>query len=100
MSELGLLLWVPDDEVATAILDRVRTALPREHARAGLPTRTASVGYRLAGRCGNSAPLPCPDALYQAADAALREAKQRGRDRTVASNPAPPAPSPEPPAPR
>ncbi|MGO8691212.1 MAG: GGDEF domain-containing protein [Thermoguttaceae bacterium] len=81
--EFGLLLWVPDDATAAAILRRVRTALPGEHARAGLPTRTASVGYRLAGRGAQSAPLPCPEALYQAAAAALREAKQQGRDRTV-----------------
>jgi diguanylate cyclase (GGDEF)-like protein len=83
--EFGLLLWVPDDEVAAAILERVRTALPGEHARDGLPPRTASVGYRLAGRGGACAPLPSPDALYQAADAALRAAKQQGRDRTCGS---------------
>ena len=58
--EFGLLLWVPDDETAAAILERVRTALPGEHARAGLPTRTASVGYRLAGRGGGVRPPALP----------------------------------------
>ncbi len=82
--EFGLLLWVPDDETAAAILqpgaDRVAgRARPRRpahaHGQRGLP----------AGRPRRHSPLPCPapKSLYQAADAALREAKQQGRDRTV-----------------
>ena len=47
--EFGLLLWVPDDEAALAIIERVRTALPGHYQRAGLPVLTASAGYRLSG---------------------------------------------------
>ncbi len=81
--EFGLLLWVPDEEVTVAVLERVRTALPGRYRDAGLPTLTASVGYRLAGP-GDPRGAPfSAESLYAAADAAMREAKQSGRDRTV-----------------
>ena len=83
--EFGLLLWVPDEEVTVAILERVRTALPGRYSRAGLPALTASVGYRLAGRGDPGAASFSAESLYAAADAALREAKQGGRDRTAGS---------------
>jgi diguanylate cyclase (GGDEF)-like protein len=87
--EFGLLLWVPDDEVTVAILERVRTALPERYRQAGLPTLTASVGYRLAGRGDPRGGPFSTESLYAAADAALRAAKQGGRNRTVGlcSNP-------------
>ncbi len=56
--EFGLLLWVPDNAVALAVIERVRTALPGHYQRAGLPGLTASAGYRLSGG-GQTAP-PCP----------------------------------------
>jgi len=81
--EFGLLLWVPDEEVAAAVVERVRAALPEGFSRTVLPNVTASAGYQLTGTCGASAPLPSSDAFYMAADAALREAKRRGRNCTV-----------------
>jgi len=81
--EFGLLLWVPDEEVALAIIERVRTALPVRYGHAGLPALTASAGYRLAGHGGLTTPRPSCESLFRAADASLRAAKQGGRDRTV-----------------
>jgi diguanylate cyclase (GGDEF)-like protein len=87
--EFGLLLWVPDEPMAARIIDRVRIALACRLAQTAAPGTTASAGYRLA-EChagGGSAPVApaSPEALFAAADAALREAKRRGRDRAVGS---------------
>ena len=79
--EFGLLLWVPDEEVTVAILERVRTALPGRYSRAGLPALTASVGYRLAGRGDPGAASFSAESLYAAADAALSRG-QAGRPRS------------------
>jgi diguanylate cyclase (GGDEF)-like protein len=81
--EFGLLLWVPDEEVAAAVIERVRASLPARFARTVLPQLTASAGYRLAECNGTASPLPSPESLYTAADASLREAKRRGRNRTL-----------------
>ncbi len=83
--EFGLLVWVPDEPSALAILERLRTALPERFARAGLPTLTASAGYRLGGQGAPTPQESLGQSLYGAADASLRQAKQRGRDRTVGS---------------
>ena len=74
--EFGLLLWAPDEEVAAAVVERVRTALPPRFSRTVLPALTASAGYRLTG----ALPCPSPEALYAAADA-------RSARRSVAGGP-------------
>jgi diguanylate cyclase (GGDEF)-like protein len=79
--EFGLLVNVPDAGTALAVVDRVRGALPAALEQSGSPPVTASAGLQLA-----QPPLPSPEALFHAADAALRQAKQQGRDRTVAGD--------------
>jgi len=78
--EFGLLLWVPDCEAAAAVVDRVRRQVPERLKQSGSPVVTASAGYWLAS--DSPAPLPSPDAAFELADSALREAKREGRDRT------------------
>jgi diguanylate cyclase (GGDEF)-like protein len=82
--EFGLLLAVHEPSDATAAIERVRVAIGAGTARVGEPV-TAS-----AGLCVSPPTAADPDAvdrLYGAADAALREAKAQGRNRTVHSNP-------------
>ena len=79
--EFGLLLWTPDAVIAFAVVDRVRNSLTTRPAWAEGRVVTASAGFCVAP--ARPAPLPCPDELLAAADAALRQAKQHGRDRTV-----------------
>jgi len=81
--EFGLLLWVPAVGAAGIIVDRVRCGIRLEARGPAGDAITASAGYSLAPKPSASAPLPCPDALFSAADEALRAAKQRGRDRTI-----------------
>ena len=81
--EFGMLLWVPDAEVAAAVVERVRISLPTFYSRTALPTLTASVGYRLTGHADAVGTLPSAEALYRAADASLREAKRLGRNRSM-----------------
>lgn len=81
--EFGLLLWVPDQATAAKVLERVRAALPSRLLQAARQAITASVGYRVVPMADPSTLLLHPDALYAAADAAMHEAKQQGRDRTV-----------------
>jgi diguanylate cyclase (GGDEF)-like protein len=99
--EFGLLLWVPDEETAAAVVERVRAQVPRAScqpaAHAGEPVApgtqpplppvpcvvTASAGYCLTPPQPSASPLPSPALLLAAADLALRRAKQRGRNRTV-----------------
>ena len=76
--EFGLLLAVPDAPTAAAVLDRVRAALPERLVREGAAPVTASVGFHCPRAGGASS-----DDLVEIADAALRRAKQEGRDRTV-----------------
>jgi diguanylate cyclase (GGDEF)-like protein len=80
--EFGLLLWVPDESAAGVVVDRVRTVLPSRLSQTAPYRVTASAGYCIAPR-RSAPPLPSADALYAAADAALHEAKRRGRNRTV-----------------
>jgi len=83
--EFGLLLAVPDEAMARAVVDRVRRSLPAGLARHGAHRVTASAGFHVAGAGDATAPLPSPDALFLAADTALAQAKREGRDQTVAS---------------
>jgi diguanylate cyclase (GGDEF)-like protein len=81
--EFGLLLWVPDEATAAVVVERVRAELPARLSRHGTHAVTASAGYHLAPETASATGLPCCDALFAAADAALRAAKQQGRNRTV-----------------
>jgi len=81
--EFGLLLAVPDSAAARSVLDRVRRSLPDRLGRAGLPEVTASAGYCLWPTEANSPALPSPEPVVTAADNALHQAKQQGRDRVV-----------------
>ena len=84
--EFGLLLSVADEQAAQAVVDRVRRGLAAGLARDGTAAITASAGFCVAPSRDSSTPLPSPDALFLAADTALREAKHAGRDRTVGGN--------------
>jgi len=86
--EFGLLLWVPDEEAAARVIDRVRTALPARVAEAAKVSATASAGYAIAPsdmKCECLSGTPPGAAVFAAADAALCEAKRSGRNRTVAA---------------
>jgi diguanylate cyclase (GGDEF)-like protein len=83
--EFGLLLRVDDEAAARRVLDRVRGKIPSELTRRGATSVTASAGFRLAHARDPGAPLPSPESLFLEADAALRRAKEEGRDRTVGS---------------
>jgi len=83
--EFGLLLWVPDERTAGSVVDRVRAALPALLAQSATHAVGASAGYHLSPAGCPETPVPSPEVLFAAADAALREAKQQGRDRTVGS---------------
>jgi diguanylate cyclase (GGDEF)-like protein len=81
--EFGLLFWAPDESTGEMVVDRVRTALPSRLMHVATPAVTASAGYHLVPSAGSRGSPVSPDAHYAAADAALREAKRRGRDRTL-----------------
>jgi diguanylate cyclase (GGDEF)-like protein len=81
--EFGLLLWVRDAAAAAATVERVRAALPERLPAASLDPVTASAGYCVTPEpLASSSPVPCPAALFAAADEALRAAKQAGRNQT------------------
>ncbi|OHB70731.1 MAG: hypothetical protein A2V70_18780 [Planctomycetes bacterium RBG_13_63_9] len=82
--EFGLLLWVPDESSAQAVVDRVRTALPSHLSQTATPVVHASAGYYVARLADPAANPPPPEAIYALADWALRQAKHDGRDRTLA----------------
>jgi diguanylate cyclase (GGDEF)-like protein len=81
--EFALLLAVPDASTAQAVVDRVRKRVAAALSDAALPVVTASAGWQVLEVPGESS---TPEATMAAADASLREAKQQGRDRTVASS--------------
>ena len=83
--EFGLLLSVADEATARAVVDRVRSGLPSGLARRGTHAVNASAGFHLPPSDSRGTPLPSPESLFIDADTALREAKSRGRDRTVGS---------------
>jgi len=82
--EFALLLEVPDAATAASVIDRVRRRIPPALSAAGQPVVTASAGYQVVPPPSEPCPAsPTPESLLAAADAALRQAKQQGRDRTV-----------------
>jgi len=89
--EFGLLFWVPDQRAAAGVIERARRAIPQGLEQAGMARVSASAGYCVVcgetqthGSC-SADDLSSAEALYQAADRALREAKQQGRDRSLAA---------------
>jgi len=82
--EFALLLEVPDAAAAATVIDRVRRRIPAALRAADIPEVTASAGYHVTPEPGETGHEPLtPDDLFRAADGALREAKQRGRDRVI-----------------
>jgi diguanylate cyclase (GGDEF)-like protein len=79
--EFGIVLGVPDAVRAGAIVGRVRAGVRPHLVAAGVQMVTASAGYAVS--CGASE--GSVEALFAAADAALRRAKRRGRNRTVSA---------------
>ncbi|MCC6124584.1 MAG: GGDEF domain-containing protein [Pirellulales bacterium] len=78
--EFGLLFWLPNAEIAQSVIERVRATVPRQLERAGMHVATASVGYRVVGRGDSPESL---SSLFGMADAALRRAKESGRNWSV-----------------
>ncbi len=81
--EFGLLLWIPDETTARLVLDRVREGIARATADASATRVTASAGFALTPADSAGKRPVTPDSLFTAADAALRTAKQQGRNRLV-----------------
>lgn len=77
--EFGLLLPGLPEGSAEHVFERIRRAATALLAERGLPAVTCSFGYAIASEPGEYA----ADALFEAADAALRSAKRAGRDRIL-----------------
>ena len=75
--EFGLLLWVPGEAEAAAIVERVRSRVGEAVGDGGAVKITASAGFALSGKL--SEPDTC-ESLFLAADAALIAAKRGGRN--------------------
>jgi diguanylate cyclase (GGDEF)-like protein len=84
--EFGLLLRARDEAMGRAVVDRVRQSIPLRLSQSGTHRVTASAGFALTPSGAMTSPLPCPDALFRAADTALSQAKRQGRDRTVGAS--------------
>jgi diguanylate cyclase (GGDEF)-like protein len=78
--EFGLLFWLPDAASAPMVIERVRTTVPRQLERASIPVITASAGYRVVGHNDSSEILT---SLFSMADAALRRAKESGKNWSI-----------------
>jgi diguanylate cyclase (GGDEF)-like protein len=82
--EFGLLLWVPSEDVAAVIVERVRRRIAVAAVEGGLPAVTASAGFAIGDEASDASGV---ESLYDAADHALIAAKQSGRDRTCSYQP-------------
>jgi diguanylate cyclase (GGDEF)-like protein len=76
--EFAIAFRSPSHAAAVQIVDRVRRSLSIRPATAPDCAVTASAGFHVLP--ASPAPLPCPADLLARADAALRRAKQSGRD--------------------
>ncbi len=83
--EFGLLLRIADLETSQRVVERVRQSIGRRLSDAGLPATSASAGFSIA----TPSALDDASALFDSADAALRQAKCDGRDRTAFQPPRP-----------
>jgi diguanylate cyclase (GGDEF)-like protein len=81
--EFGLLMGVRNEEVAAQIIERGRAAVASRLLGTAAHGVTISAGYHVVPLGGAAAPLPSPAALYAVAAAALHQAKQEGRNRSV-----------------
>jgi diguanylate cyclase (GGDEF)-like protein len=77
--EFALVLEARDRQIAEKIVDRARRSVKASLGESDLPTTTASAGFSL----GNLTKTEDAARLLEAADAALRQAKTDGRDRTA-----------------
>jgi diguanylate cyclase (GGDEF)-like protein len=84
--EFGLLLYVRDEAMARAVVERVRRSLPSGLSQSGTHDVRASAGFAIAPSGEPISPPPSPDCLFKAADRALSKAKRQGRDRTVGAS--------------
>jgi diguanylate cyclase (GGDEF)-like protein len=78
--EFGLLMTIPQKPAAGVIIERVRNALPPQLRRLELPLVTVSAGFTCFGAEKNP---PEADVIFHRADAALLQAKQAGKNRSV-----------------
>jgi diguanylate cyclase (GGDEF)-like protein len=78
--EFGLLFWLPNADCAPGVIERIRTTVPRQLDRAGVPVLTFSAGYRVVGHSDSPEVVT---SLFDMADAALRRAKESGRNWSV-----------------
>jgi diguanylate cyclase (GGDEF)-like protein len=78
--EFGLLFWLPNPEVAPIVIERVRSTVPRQLERAGVPVITASAGYRVVGHNDDPTVL---QKIYTMADTALQRAKESGKNWSI-----------------
>lgn len=79
--EFALLLQVPNATAAMAVVDRVRRAIAAQPAAGPARVVSASAGFHLLPDAPDT--TTSPEAVLALADAALGEAKRRGRDRTL-----------------
>jgi diguanylate cyclase (GGDEF)-like protein len=77
--EFALMLDAHDRDTAQRVVDRVRRSLRVSEAESDLPAIAASAGFSL----GTAMKPEDATGLLETADAALRQAKAEGRDRTV-----------------
>lgn len=81
--EFGVLLKVPNRSTAAAVVERVRQTACRRLGRLGFGRVTTTAGYIVL--TAEDRRSSDPGTAMAAADAALREAKRRGRDCSVES---------------
>jgi diguanylate cyclase (GGDEF)-like protein len=76
--EFGVMLWDVGEQHVESVFDRLRAAVAEQAATEGTPHVTASIGYVAAGD-----ESPDGEALFAAAERAMRQAKRAGGNRAV-----------------